>query len=212
MNTDFTIEHKNKKYRLTIFETLKDFKNCRFIDTETGTVLNEWTIDKLDWIDVWNTYCLHIVNKNNNTKYRIFDLFTDEIIQEQSSVQLYIPSNIQLRGWVTKDGVLLSPSPSYDKVLLLIYVLHSEKFLFWRSFKCILGWCSFVVVSNKGNHFAVYDYEDDYTNIYDTESLKCLQNFRGSCFPTKLEENDTGLVLTLKSRHDNSLYIKTITK
>ena len=120
-----------------------------------------------------------------------------------------VPKDCLIRGWLLKDHFLISPKPNYESAQFLMRLPMIKSF-FYEAFPTIAStWVSGVVVSKCGTLFALYDYEDDATVVFN-EEMKHVKYMRCGSFPTDLQMEDDRIVLTMKGRWDQKEWKQTI--
>ncbi len=169
-----------------------------------GTLIESWLFNpETDWFDVWNTQCLIIQEKNMCMIAKVFDLYTGIVLCERN-LTFHFPRKTLIRGWITKEGVLISPQPDYMKSLMVTYIPHANKYMFYESYKTLVEWCTHIHVTKEGDHFVMYDYEDDQTVIFSLPDLKMLKSSRSAFSPTGIERVGNKLICSTSFRWDNS--------
>ncbi len=165
-----------------------------------GALIKSWKFNpKTDEFNVWNTQLLLIQEKNSLMSAKVFDLYTDEVLCDRNLNGIF-PRDVVIRGWITKDGVLFSPKPGYMKTTAVTYIPHATKSLFYQVFNSILCWCSKIHVTKEGNHFVMYDFDDDQTVIFSLPDMTLLKSSRCGYTPTGIERVGDKLVCSRVSR------------
>lgn len=104
----------------------------------------------------------------------------------KTDLYLTIPEDTLVRAWLLADTFLISPKPDYRQAQYLAQ-FSMETHRYYKAMPCLMGaWVSQVCVDPTGMYFVVYDYEDDYTVVYDS-GMKKLGAWRCGSVPRKIE-------------------------
>lgn len=143
---------------------------------------DKWIRDKKDrestvpmrgvvWMDARGDKIALVEVDGPNDYLSVFEIGKEEPIQKLL-LTYYLPSEIVKRAWLTPFGVLVSPVPDYEVTLSLMLVPFAKKDLGDGPFATLTGWVTDVMVSDQGNFFAVFDYEDDTVSLHSLPDMK----------------------------------------
>jgi hypothetical protein len=144
-----------------------------------------------DWVDVWNRELLHVTPDachlyNLDLATTVARYATGPYFPRQFRDKIQgngiLPTN-RLRGWLTKNHILLSAEPNYNSSMMVTQIPRNTKYIWSTPFLSIMVWCTNILVSPDGAYFIIYDYEDDYTTLHDADSMEQIDSLRAASRP-----------------------------
>ena len=145
----------------------------------------------LMWFHVNCEKCVVLDRDKNNLFVIVYDLSGPDTELPNVIVRYHLSANVCarltfMRAWVARTGLLMSPLPAYDEghSFYVMFVPYTTKYIFSGVHTMISHWCSGIHVSQVGDFFVLYDFEDDYCHVYRLPDMKEVFSVRSSYFPT----------------------------
>jgi hypothetical protein len=151
-----------------------------------------------DWYDIRGNLILLISHTDNKTNItaNIYDGTNGNIKESYWLNEMFGKKTQHVRGYLTRNGFILSAKPSYDHPNFWTYISFEDKMgrcvAPRQTFFC---WVTKLIVDIDGDIVCVYDYEDDYIYIYDLTKnpIKGYMVIRSSHVPISIHKEKYGV-------------------